>query len=90
MALSVDEIKEIDALLEAPDADARVIAELRRRFPRLSLTRCDASDVDADRPFRIYARFNLYLVDGAAHCWQLTPDPERATGLVVAEHTGRA
>lgn len=89
MALTGDEIDEIDALLRDAEASSGAIADLRRRFPRLSLTRCDASDVDAERPFRTYHRFHLYLVDGAAHCWQLTPDPERATGLVVADHKGR-
>jgi hypothetical protein len=84
MGLSTHELVQIDALLASPDADASVLADLRQRFPALSLTRCDASDVDADQPFRSYPRFNLYLVDGASHCWQLTADPERATGLVVA------
>jgi hypothetical protein len=89
MALTADELKEIDALLQAPEADSSALADLRRRFPRLSLTRCDASDVDAEHPFRSYARFDLYLVDGTSHCWQLTPDPARATGLVVTEHRER-
>ena len=89
MALSAEELAEIEALLEAPGADGRALADLRRRFPHLSLTRCDASDVDSDEPFRTYARFDLYLVDGADHCWRLTSEPERATGLVVAEHKAR-
>lgn len=85
MGLSLHELAQIDALLAAPDAGVNALADLRQRFPGLSLTRCDASDVDSDEPFRSYTRFNLYLVDGAAHCWQLTMDPERATGLVVAD-----
>lgn len=90
MALSRDELAEIDALFGAPGVDVSVLLELRHRFPGLSLTRCDASDVDTERPFRSYGRFSVYLVDGASHCWQLTPDPDRATGLVVVEHKVRA
>ena len=45
MALGPDELLEIDGVLSAPDADARVFAQLRSRFPHLSWTRCDASDV---------------------------------------------
>ncbi len=84
MALSSDDLAEIDALLAAPGAGDGALADLRRRFPGLSLTRCDASDVDQEEPFRAYPRFNLYLVDGAAHCWRLTADPASATGLLVA------
>jgi hypothetical protein len=90
MALTADDLADIDAVLASPEADARALADLRRRLPGLSLTRCEASDVDADEPFRAYPRFNLYLVDGAAHCWQLTSDPARATGLVVAAVKVRA
>jgi len=89
MALSAGDLLEIDALLATPDADAGALETLRRRFPGLSLTRCEASDVDAERPFREYRRFNLYLVHAADHCWRLTSDPARATGLVVAPHRAR-
>jgi hypothetical protein len=86
MTLTADDLAGIDVLLAAPDAADAVLPELRRRFPNLSMTRCDASDVDAEQPFREYPRCSLYLVDGSYHCWQLTSDPARATGLVVVEH----
>ena len=86
MALSADDLAQIEELLAAPDADTRAFHELRRRFPELSLTRCDASDLDAEAPYREYGRFNLYLVDGGEHCWRLTSDPEQATGLVLARN----
>lgn len=84
MALTERELALIDGLLSPPDADNGAVADLRSRLPALSFTRCDASDVDADEPFRSYPRFHLYLVDGASHCWQITSDPDRATGLLVA------
>ncbi len=83
MGLSAEDLAGIDALLGAPDADAQAIAAIRKRFPKMSLTRCDASDVGVETPFREYERFDLYLVDGSSHCWRLTPSPEEATGLVV-------
>lgn len=85
MALTAQQLTEIDGLLSAPDADRGTILSLRALLPELSLTRCDASDVDTDQPFRRYPRFDLYLVDGASHCWQLTCDPDRATGLLLAQ-----
>jgi hypothetical protein len=86
MTLSANELAEIEASLAAPDADIGVLADLRRRFPRVSLTRCDASDVGVESPFREFRKFSLYLVDGADHCWRLTGDAARATGIVVVPH----
>ena len=86
MALGPNELLEIDQVLSAPDADARVLAQLRGRFPHLSWTRCDASDV-AESPFRSYSRFEVHLVDRSDHCVQITADPARATGIVLATRT---
>jgi len=86
MALSADDLTRIEALLGAAEADTQTLVALRRQFPGLSLTRCDAADVDSEQPFREYPRFSLYLVDGTDHCWRLTIDPDRATGLVVVQH----
>jgi hypothetical protein len=84
MALGPDELLQIDEVLSAPGADAGVFAQLRSRFPHLSWTRCDASDV-TESPFRTYSRFEVHLVDRSDHCVQITADPTRATGIVLAE-----
>ncbi len=84
MALGADELMEIDRMLSAPDVDARVVAEMRRRFPHLSWTKCDASDV-TEIPFRSYGRFDIHLVDRTDHCVQITADLLRASGIVVAD-----
>jgi hypothetical protein len=89
MALSEADFAEIEALLARPEVDRRVLADLRARFPSLSFTLCDASDVDAEEPFRQYGAFSLHLVDAADHCLRLTLDPERATGLVLARKAAR-
>jgi hypothetical protein len=86
MALSADELTTIDTLLSARDVDAQVFGELRKRFPHLSWTRCDASDV-TETPFRTYPQFDIHLLDSADHCSQITADPARATGVVLAKRT---
>jgi hypothetical protein len=91
MGLGTDELAAIDDLLAAeslcaPDGDAIARAAFRRRFPNLSLTRCDASDMDAEAPFRVYPGLNLFLVDASDHCWRITSDPAQATGIVLARH----
>ena len=83
MALSPADIAEIDSLLGAPDASLAALTALRARFPKLSLTRADESDM-VEKPYKQYERFDLYLVDGGGHCWTITQDPDIATGLVVA------
>lgn len=83
MPLVENELNEIDRVLAAPDATGAAFSELRRRFPHLALTRCDASDV-SEEPFRSYPAFDLHLLDASDHCAQVTPDPARATGLILA------
>lgn len=83
MALGADELMEIDRVLSDPSVDAHVFTELRRRFPHLSWTRCEAADV-AEAPFRSYSRFEVHLVDRTDHCLQITADPARASGIVLA------
>lgn len=85
MALTDDHLREIETLLGAPESDAQAVAELRRRLPGISITRCDPSDLGVETPFREFPRFSLYLVDGSDHCWRLTADPACATGLVVVQ-----
>ncbi|WP_213770917.1 hypothetical protein [Bradyrhizobium sp. dw_78] len=84
MALGADELMEIDRVLSASDADARVLAQLRQRFPHLSWTKCDAADL-TETPFRSYQRFEIHLVDRTDHCVQITADPARAGGIVLAD-----
>ena len=91
MALGPDELVAIDALLQAesaspPGGDAGTRAEFRRRFPWMSVTRCDASDMDSEPPYRVYSGLSLFLVDATEHCWCITRDPARATGIVLARH----
>lgn len=82
--ISPDDLARIGTLLAEPPQGGRPLADFRSRFPGLSLTRCDASDMSGEAPYREYPSFNLYLVDGRDHCWRLTGDPTTATGVVVA------
>jgi hypothetical protein len=84
MALNDATVAWIEGVLEPLDADAAAIERIRREFPGLRLTSCELSDVGMAEPFRQFPRYNLYLVDTSEHCWQLTTDLSRASGLVVA------
>ncbi|MFG1346305.1 hypothetical protein V5F59_15530 [Xanthobacter autotrophicus DSM 431] len=86
MALSENDLSEIEKLLTAEDLQGPVFGELRRRFPTLSWTQCDASDVTED-PFRTYSKFDIHLLDTADHCAHITSDPGRATGVILARRS---
>ena len=90
MALTETDLAQIETLLAVPNGDVPALSELRRRFPDLSFTGCDASDLGNETPFRGYQRFRLYLVDRGDPCWRITLDPARATGVVVGRHKVRA
>jgi hypothetical protein len=81
--MQATELERIEAILGA-DVPADWQSRLRRDLPGRVITVCDASDMTEGRPYREYSGFDLYLVDGSTHCWQLTQDVEAATGLVVA------
>jgi hypothetical protein len=88
MALGVEELSEIDRVLSGAESAGVVVALLRRQFPHLSWTRCDASDM-TEAPFRSYSRVDLHLLNSADHCAQITGDPASATGIVLAERGDR-
>lgn len=86
MAVNAEELTEIERMLSTPEVNAQAFAELRLRFPHLSWTRCDASDV-TEAPFRSYESFDVHLLDSADHCSQITSDPARATGIILARRS---
>ncbi|MDR3516817.1 MAG: hypothetical protein P4M00_13455 [Azospirillaceae bacterium] len=86
MAISPDDLHQLEALLAAPDVGVTALAQLRLRLPHLSWTRCDASDV-GEPPFHVVGRFDIHLVDSTDHCTRITADPTRATGVVLAQRS---
>jgi hypothetical protein len=87
MTLSINDLTAIDDVLNGPDAGAKAFSTLRALFPKLTLTRCDASDV-TETPFRTYRQFDLHLIDGSDHCVRIVPDVAGATGIVLARKEG--
>jgi hypothetical protein len=85
MAIAADALDQIRTLLEGEGSTAERIASLRKAFPGVSLTRCDASDMDTETPVLETAGFDVYLIDTSEHCARITTQPEAATGLIIAE-----
>ena len=83
MPIAASEIQDIESFLASAPASAAVFAELRRKFPNLSWSRCDASDVE-EEPFRTIGGFDLHLLDTRDHCPTVVSDPATANGLILA------
>lgn len=88
MAFTAMDLAQLESLVAASDGGLQVAAEFRSRFPGKSLTRCDASDMGAEPPYKQFDNVALYFVDGREHCWHLTTDPGQATGVVLAKRKG--
>jgi hypothetical protein len=85
MAFDQDALQWIDAALASASDERDAFAWLRSAVAKgVSVMRCDALDMRDETPFRSYAGCDLFLVDGADHCWKITADPRRATGFVLA------
>jgi hypothetical protein len=89
-ALTTENLAQIEALLEAPDATLAAFSDFRQRYPGVSYTHCDPSDVDGEKPYKEFERFNLYLVSAVNHCVTMTRDPAVATGIVVVENKAKS
>ncbi len=89
MTVEAAELERVETLLRG-DTPADWLARLRQELPGRVITVCDAADLTEGRPYREYPGFELYLIDGSGHCWSLTPDPDAATGLLVARRRVKA
>lgn len=79
------QIAQIVEIVRRAGLNAPTLAALREHFTDLHFTHCLDDELGADAPFVADETFNLYLVDGRAHCLTLTRDPACATGLLLAE-----
>jgi hypothetical protein len=80
-----ERIEQIVAVVTRAGLTPGTVSALREVFPELHFTHCLDDDIGTVPPVREEAGFNLYLVDGQDHCMRFTADPERATGVVLAE-----
>jgi hypothetical protein len=84
---SLDELKNAHGVLRhrRVGLNAKTFGALREAFTDIHLTHCSDDDIGVGKPVRSADGFNLYLVDGRAHCRVLTDDPANATSVVLAE-----
>lgn len=90
MPFSDEEISRLETLLQEAAGVPQAAAQVHCLFPGKSVTRCDASDMGAESPYRRFDAFDLHLVDGRDHCWRITGAPAEATGIVLARRAAKA
>jgi hypothetical protein len=81
MAIKAEELQDIETMLT--DADASIFATLRQKYPHLSWSRCDASDV-LEEPYRSFKAFDMHLFDVSNHCPVVVKHPADASGMILA------
>ncbi|WP_297462745.1 hypothetical protein [Ferrovum sp.] len=79
------DIDTIEQFLKGCEDKGNLTAMFKQRFPGVSLTRCEPSDLSGEIPFRSHEEFDIHLVDGRDHCWKITRQLLEATGVVVVE-----
>lgn len=84
MALNAEALEFLRTALAELKSPGELCATLRSRLPGISVTNCDASDMDADTPALETDLCSVYFIDTSEHCVKLTHDPVQATGVVVA------
>lgn len=78
-------LDDVIARIESGDISEQDMVRLRSEFPGIHFTWCMDDDIGMEPPVMERDRFNLYLVDGQAHCLKLTTDMNTASGIVIAE-----
>lgn len=84
MGLSASDLARLDALLLDASPGAEALGAVRAELPHLRVSRCDASDMRGETPYRRSGAYDVFLVDNRSHCWQLVDDPESAGAVVIA------
>jgi len=78
-------IEQIAKFIEKQQLNEATLTELRQTYPSIHFTYCSDDDIHSARPAIERAEFNIYLVDTSGHCFTLTSDFDKATGIVLAE-----
>lgn len=85
MAVTAPELQRIAGLVGGSTSLREAAVAVRAEFPRLRATVIDAFDVRGEQPAFSIGTRRVYLVESDGHCWQLTREPARVAGLLLAE-----
>ncbi|MFZ3035990.1 MAG: hypothetical protein WA112_01740 [Rugosibacter sp.] len=84
MSLSAQQVEIAVSVLSAIEPGENPLPVLRQELEGVSVSRCDAEDMNGEIPYRRLPAFDMFLVDAASHCWRLVADPMEASGVIVS------
>ncbi|MCK9990959.1 MAG: hypothetical protein RugAbin2_01973 [Rugosibacter sp.] len=84
MSLSAQQVEIAVSVLSAIEPGKNPLPVLRQELEGVSVSRCDAEDMNGEIPYRRLPAFDMFLVDAASHCWRLVADPMEASGVIVS------
>ena len=87
MSLTSEQLDRLGALLLAMVPGENPVAAVRAELPQIKVSRCDATDMRGETPYRCAGDYAVFLVDTGSHCWRIVDDPQAAGGVVIV---GRA
>lgn len=73
------------AIADAAAGVREAAAALRTRFAALRVVVVDAFDMRGETPAAVGTKRQLFLGASDGHCWSVTADPARASGLILCE-----
>jgi hypothetical protein len=73
------------AIADAASTVREAAAALRARFEALRVVVVDAFDMRDEAPAALGTRRQLHLGANDGHCWAVTVDAARATGLFISD-----
>ncbi|MBX3605928.1 MAG: hypothetical protein KF788_11670 [Piscinibacter sp.] len=79
------QLTEALTIAEAAGGVREAAAALRVRFAPLRVVVVDAFDMRGETPAVVGTRRQLYLGASDGHCWSVTGDPGRASGLILCD-----
>lgn len=88
MPLTPQQLELATGILTLARPGANPLPEMRRQLQGLAVTRCDAEDMNGEKPFRRLPDYDLFLIDSANHCVRLVDEPGDASGFIVAARRG--
>ena len=83
-ALDLSTLHGVLALADAASSLRDAAATLRQQLAPLRVAVVDAMDMRDETPAASSPRHHLYLGHSDGHCWAMTADPAKASGLFIA------
>ena len=85
MAMTPDYLRTAAEVIGAASSLRDAAALWRARDPDTRVVVVDAMDMRGETPALLMGKRRIYLATSNGHCWNVTQQPEEATGLILTQ-----